>query len=491
MLRLAAWLSPSMSIGLMRENTGPANFKAGHAAYQSTHNLFVLRKRWSVMKLGNCDSDHPTAARTQVTNTIRSRFLLPRKRLQLSLSKQSRLTLLPLSKNTSQVTIRMRRPLRWRGTERFSPPRKKEEHLASSSGAYRMTELAKTQKLDKIHQPIAAAHGAAFAYELLDYWGDNRRAPERTDVVDPPSTIEPAQQDPGPVDTLPIQPAPIAEDVLDETSIAVLSFAGSEADFPQARQKVILDVIRNITGNPAIEIVGSQAGSFYLFLRVNEPDLVSLQSPELRSALSEKAEARLLGVASKEDFERSRQEIEELLTASRSVLDWPRALPDGTVIERPEINQLLEPAPDHQGRTKAVIGDPGSGKTALLAALAERLRNSRIPFLAIKADILDTSITSENDLQRDLGLSDLPSRILTWLSRRGPVYLIIDQLDALARYVDLRTGRLSVLLSLIRALGNQPNVCVVVSARRFEYEHDTRLKSAAGRKCLPRFAAVE
>ncbi|MGY4471978.1 tetratricopeptide (TPR) repeat protein [Bradyrhizobium sp. LB9.1b] len=477
MLRLAAWLSPSMSIGLMRENTGPANFKAGHAAYQSTHNLFVLRKKvvrdetWQLRlrpPYGGANpgdqyypQPFPPAAKTAPIVSIEAVSADPSSALEEH-----------ITSNYQDATA-----LEMEGYGAIFAAEEEGRTPCIIIRGISDDRAAKDPKLDKIHQPIAAAHGAAFAYELLDYWGDNRRAPERTDVVDPPSTIEPAQQDPGPVDTLPIQPAPIAEDVLDETSIAVLSFAGSEADFPQARQKVILDVIRNITGNPAIEIVGSQAGSFYLFLRVNEPDLVSLQSPELRSALSEKAEARLLGVASKEDFERSRQEIEELLTASRSVLDWPRALPDGTVIERPEINQLLEPAPDHQGRTKAVIGDPGSGKTALLAALAERLRNSRIPFLAIKADILDTSITSENDLQRDLGLSDLPSRILTWLSRRGPVYLIIDQLDALAGYVDLRTGRLSVLLSLIRALGNQPNVCVVVSARRFEYEHDTRLKS--------------
>jgi nucleoside phosphorylase len=201
----------------------------------------------------------------------------------------------------------------------------------------------KDPKLDKIHQPIAAAHSAAFAYELLDYWGDNRRAPARTDVVDAPSTIEQAQQDLSSADTLPDQDTSTAENVIAETSIAVLSFAGSEADFPQARQKVILDVIRNITGNPTIEIVGSQAGSFYLFLSVKDRDFATLQSPELRSALSEKAEAKLIGVASKEDFERSRQEIEELLKASRSVLDWPRSLPDGTFIERPELHQFEPP----------------------------------------------------------------------------------------------------------------------------------------------------
>src|SRR5690606_8469980 len=59
----------------------------------------------------------------------------------------------------------------------------------------------------------------------------------------------------------------------------------------------------------------------------------------------------------------------------------------------------------------------------------------------------------------------------------GPVVLIIDQLDALAGYVDLRTGRLSALLNLVRKLGMRRNVHIVLSARTFEYNHDTRLKS--------------
>jgi hypothetical protein len=70
--------------------------------------------------------------------------------------------------------------------------------------------------------------------------------------------------------------------------------------------------------------------------------------------------------------------------------------------------------------------------------------------------ILDVGTATEQDLQLDLGLPDLPSRMLERLSYRGPVFLIIDQLDALAGYVDLRTGRLSVLLNLVRALTPAP-----------------------------------
>lgn len=339
----------------------------------------------------------------------------------------------------------------------------------------------KDPTLDRIHQPIAAAHGAAFAYELLDLWGDNRRPPEGSALVTPPVSIILAP------DSRPISmPETVSGDVLSgsqttaETNnklILVLNFSGDASNFPPEKQQQLLDAIRKITGNSAIEIVGAESGSFHLFVQANEADLAPLRSAKARSILSKEHGADLLGVTTKEDFEAAESDASTLLKASAVVLDWPRILPDGTAIERPELSQLLEVEADEEGHTKAVLGDPGSGKTALLAALAQELKAREIPFLAIKADVLDANIATEEDLQRDLGLSEPPSRLLERLSYRAPTFLLIDQLDALAGYVDLRTGRLSVLLNLIRTLGNRRNIHIVVSARRFEYEHDTRLKT--------------
>jgi len=85
--------------------------------------------------------------------------------------------------------------------------------------------------------------------------------------------------------------------------------------------------------------------------------------------------------------------------------------------------------------------------------LGKRLVASGYPVLAIKADLLDTDVSNEADLREHLGLSDRPSTMLTRLAAFGPVFLLIDQLDALAGYLDLRTGRLSTLLNLVRCLG--------------------------------------
>ncbi len=348
----------------------------------------------------------------------------------------------------------------------------------------------KDPALDKIHQPIAAAHGAAFAYEVLDLWGENRRPPDARPLVSRPAS--------GPINGIPASSTGTSGTATEVTSESrdenvttlsqrsagttntltlVLSFAGEAPDFPPEKQQQLLEAVRKVTGNQTAEIVGAEAGSFHLFVRVAYSDLVKLRSAQAKSLFLQECDADLIGVATKNDFDAASSDTDTLLKASAAVLNWPRILPDGTSIERPELSQLLEITDDEFDHTKAVLGDPGSGKTALLAALSHELRARDIPFLAVKADILDVSTATEQDLQFDLGLPDLPSRMLERLSYRGPVFLIIDQLDALAGYVDLRTGRLSVLLNLVRALGMRRNVHIVLSARRFEYEHDTRLKS--------------
>ena len=78
--------------------------------------------------------------------------------------------------------------------------------------------------------------------------------------------------------------------------------------------------------------------------------------------------------------------------------------------------------------------------------------------------------------------SGVTTRASLRLAAFRPVFLLIDQLDALAGYLDLRTGRLSALLNLVRRLGKIDNVHIVLSARKFEYEHDVRLPHGTVRR---------
>src|SRR3546814_2164243 len=61
------------------------------------------------------------------------------------------------------------------------------------------------------------------------------------------------------------------------------------------------------------------------------------------------------------------------------------------------------------------------------------------PVLAIKADLLPATLASDADLGQALGLDQAVSAAIHKIAALRPVVLVIDQLDALAGYVDLRT----------------------------------------------------
>lgn len=168
---------------------------------------------------------------------------------------------------------------------------------------------------------------------------------------------------------------------------------------------------------------------------------------------------------------------EDLKRASYDLMSWPQELPGGDRLARPELASILKKFDGADTSATVLLGPPGSGKSALLAVVAQTIVARDWPVLAIKADILDAEVVDEVGLQRQLMLSEAPSTMLVRLADLGPVVLIIDQLDALAGFVDLRTGRLNALLHLIRRLGRRKNVHVLLSARTFEFNHDVRLRA--------------
>lgn len=167
---------------------------------------------------------------------------------------------------------------------------------------------------------------------------------------------------------------------------------------------------------------------------------------------------------------------ESLRTASRSLLAWPKNLADGSHLTRPEVAQLLETIQASKHCAVALLGAPGSGKSALLASLGtELIETVGIDVLAIKSDLLNADVESEEDLRRELNLPYLPSNMLKQLASKGAAVLLIDQLDALAGHLDIKTSRLSVLLNLVKAVSRIEGLSIIVSCRTFEYTHDMRL----------------
>jgi nucleoside phosphorylase len=338
----------------------------------------------------------------------------------------------------------------------------------------------KTSELDIIHQPVAAVHAAAFTFELLHMWGQVHR---------PEPKIPSGNHEASPT---PVQPPAIkAPSPLRGT--LVLNFDGSAEDFPPEKIAEVVATLRRVTGNQTIEVVGCEPGSFRLLLSATPDDLAKINTEEARRQLAEAHGVDLIGAVDEAEYRSVGEVLPQLRRASDALLDWPQRLPDGTWIDRPELGRLLGLIDASESSTTAVLGLPGSGKSALLAAFGRRLSERNVPLLAIKADFLDPSIATEDDLRQHFGFDELPSVVLARIAAYRPTILLIDQLDALATYVDLKTSRLSVLLNLVRKLGGLRNVHIVLSARTFEYEHDVRLKAVKAESLaleLPAWSAV-
>ncbi|WP_374254129.1 hypothetical protein [Xanthobacter sp.] len=335
---------------------------------------------------------------------------------------------------------------------------------------------------DKLLQPIAACHAAAFAFEMLSHFGLLYQAPERREdkpVADPllAPLAEPGIA--GPAREPPSWPEPAPSEATQNRISIVLNLAVDFGPEDDARIARLQESLRAIAANERIEIVRAEAGSLRMFVADPDAALARMGVETLRKRLAEREGADLIGMLAYGDYEKLADIRSAFATASTELLSWPAALPGGETIIRPEMAQVCARIDETDASTTALLGEPGAGKSALLATLGNLYTERGWPVLAIKADLLDADIANEDDLQARLGFHALPSELIVRLAAYGPVLLLVDQLDALAQHLDVRTGRLSILLNLIRKLGGRDNIHIILSSRTFEFQHDVRLKSVA------------
>jgi nucleoside phosphorylase/SpoVK/Ycf46/Vps4 family AAA+-type ATPase len=171
---------------------------------------------------------------------------------------------------------------------------------------------------------------------------------------------------------------------------------------------------------------------------------------------------------------------EGMASASKGLLNWKRTLINDTEIERPEFNELLNRICTAESSTTILLGPPGSGKSALMAALGNHLISQEHIVLAIKADQLSGSIQSVEDLQKDLRLDFPPDEAVYAIASREPIVVLIDQLDAVSELLDRKSERLTLLLALIQRLFESKNVHIVATCREFEFRFGSQFARLAG-----------
>ena len=163
-------------------------------------------------------------------------------------------------------------------------------------------------------------------------------------------------------------------------------------------------------------------------------------------------------------------------TGSDELRAWPRDI-KGWEIFRPELDQLKNHINAGLQGTSLLIGEAGSGKSALLSKLTEELELEGHVVFGIKADTLPASVATFDDIGQALGMAGPLALELAALAQISRVILIIDQLDAVSDVMDRSSERMRILLRLVRQVRDQAlPVHVVVSSRPFEAAHDARFQ---------------
>jgi hypothetical protein len=160
---------------------------------------------------------------------------------------------------------------------------------------------------------------------------------------------------------------------------------------------------------------------------------------------------------------------------SSELEEWPTSVGHNRELERPELETIIKTIGERSHSAHMLVGEAGSGKSALLAKLTKRLAADGMPYLALKADLIDADIQSLESLIPGLAGQSLITAI-TEAAKKRPFVVLADQLDAVCSITNKKPRRLTLILQLLHALARMDNVHIVASCRRFEFETDPRLE---------------
>lgn len=169
-------------------------------------------------------------------------------------------------------------------------------------------------------------------------------------------------------------------------------------------------------------------------------------------------------------------------TASIELKAWPTEI-DGVRLESPLLARLLAHLEANPAGSSLIIGEAGTGKSALFARLVTELGAKGVTTYGIKADLLPETVKTLDDLAAALGVSSGLEDQIAALAANGRVVLLIDQLDAVSEVMDRKSARMPVLLRLVHEIGERARghsaplaIHVLVSSRPFEADHDARFQ---------------
>ena len=136
---------------------------------------------------------------------------------------------------------------------------------------------------------------------------------------------------------------------------------------------------------------------------------------------------------------------------------------------------------DGAARDWVITGSAGSGKSAFVVELVDRLREGGFPVLALRLDRVPSTATTPQELGRSLELEESPAFVLLAAAQAAgrPAALVVDQLDAVSTMSGRSSGAFDLVESLIgevRVRRARAALHTVVVCRTFDWENDSRLR---------------
>lgn len=161
----------------------------------------------------------------------------------------------------------------------------------------------------------------------------------------------------------------------------------------------------------------------------------------------------------------------------------------GKPIPRDETARILDMLGQNSPKRGVFLtGRAGAGKSTVLLQVVDALKNQDTPVLALRIDRLQPTLLPD-EAGRQLGLPKSPVATLAALANGGRCVLILDQLDT----VSLMSGRNPdfywCLNEMVREALTQSGMRIVVACRKFDHDHDRRLRRLGG--CEDAFEVVE
>jgi hypothetical protein len=175
--------------------------------------------------------------------------------------------------------------------------------------------------------------------------------------------------------------------------------------------------------------------------------------------------------------------VDRIIDVTRGYVEGQRAkLIRGTAIRRSVADDLVAKIKGAKTSLDTfIMGTAGGGKSACMCQIVQDLQLAGLPVLAFRLDRVEPVATAIL-LGVNLGLGESPARVLADSYPNQPVVLVIDQLDCVSSSSGRRPDFFDTIAALrAEVLGLRPHCTIhlILACRKFDFEHDHRLKQLA------------